>query len=61
MITLATPEDASVIHRVMLTAFEDYRHKALPSSALSEKADSIRTCLNENEKAFLYWRGESAV
>ncbi|MFP7480089.1 GNAT family N-acetyltransferase [Terribacillus saccharophilus] len=61
MITFATPEDASVIHLVMLAAFEEYRHMAIPSSALNERADSIRTSLNVNEKAFLYWRGETAV
>lgn len=61
MITLATPEDASVIHRVMLAAFEEYRHKAIPSSALNEREDSIRTSLNEEEKAFLYRRGKTAV
>lgn len=62
MITLAQPADAMDIHRVMLAAFEEYRNKAVPSSALDEKAESIKTCLKEKEeKAFLFWRDNTAV
>ncbi|MEC0301870.1 GNAT family N-acetyltransferase [Terribacillus saccharophilus] len=62
MITLATPADASDIHRVMLAAFEEYKNSSVPSSALDEKMELIRTSLVEGEeRAFVYWKNDRAV
>lgn len=62
MITIATPADASEIHRVILAAFEEYKNSLVPSSALDEKVELIKTSLEEGqEKAFLYWKDDRAV
>ncbi|MFJ6412158.1 GNAT family N-acetyltransferase [Terribacillus saccharophilus] len=62
MITLAKPADASEIHRVMIAAFEEYRNTAVPSSALDETIDSIRSFLEEGkERALLFWINNIAL
>ncbi|NLU51921.1 MAG: GNAT family N-acetyltransferase [Clostridiaceae bacterium] len=62
MIRLATAEDAHLVHKVMLSAFEEYRHMDVPSGALSETASSIEDSLrNGSEKALLYYLDEVPV
>ncbi|PAF22892.1 hypothetical protein CHH49_04755 [Terribacillus saccharophilus] len=62
MITLAKPADDTEIHRVMIAAFEEYRNTAVPSSALDETIDSIRTFLEEGkERALLFWINNIAL
>lgn len=56
MIRLATVEDAKTIHKIMLSAFEEYRYAAIPSSALNETAGSIEEALRTGtEQALLYF------
>ncbi|NLM75240.1 MAG: GNAT family N-acetyltransferase [Clostridiaceae bacterium] len=59
MIRLATVEDAHLIHKIMLSAFEEYRYYDIPSAALYETVNSIEESLkNGAEKALLYyWDG----
>ncbi|MGG2091570.1 GNAT family N-acetyltransferase [Bacillus sp. S13(2024)] len=55
MIRLAEVEDAHLVHDVMMSAFEEYRHIDIPSSALSETVNSIQKSLSDNkEQALLY-------
>lgn len=62
MIRLATVEDAGIIHRIMLSAFEEYRYTDVPSSALNETVSSIEQSLkNGLEKALLYVRDGTPV
>jgi len=57
MIRLAAVEDAQTLHRVMLSAFEEYRYADIPSSALNETEASIREALQSGrEQALLYFR-----
>lgn len=49
----AGPEDAEVVHSLMLEAFEEYRAAVPPSSALDETVESVREALESG--------GESAV
>lgn len=57
VIRVARPEDASLVHRVMLSAFEEYRHIDVPSSALDETVDSIEAALRSgSEHALLFYR-----
>lgn len=57
MIRVAEVSDASLIHEIMLSAFEEYRHLEVPSSALDEKVSSIEESLrNGTEKALLFFQ-----
>jgi hypothetical protein len=54
MIRLANPEDAYLVHQVMMAAFEEYRHIDVPSSALNETVSSIQESIKSgSEKALL--------
>mgnify|MGYP003902864505 CR=1 FL=1 len=54
MIRLATAEDAHLVHRIMLSAFEEYRYDKVPSAALNETVSSIEESLkNGSVKALL--------
>lgn len=54
MIRPATAEDARLVHQIMISAFEEYRHADIPSGALSETAESIEEALrNGTEEALL--------
>jgi ribosomal protein S18 acetylase RimI-like enzyme len=54
MIRLARADEADLVHRVMMLAFEEYRHIDIPSSALNETVCSIQSSLkNGTEKALL--------
>ncbi len=54
-ISLVTEEDAPLVHKLMLEAFEDYRYIEVPSSALNEPIDKLITALkNGTEQAILY-------
>lgn len=56
MIRLAGAEDAYLVHKIMLLAFEEYRNIDVPSSALNETIDSIEKSIkNGYEKALLYF------
>lgn len=62
MIRVADAEDAYLIHKVMLSAFEEYRHIDVPSGALNETVSSIKESLkNGSENALLYYQGEAPV
>lgn len=60
-IILADLTDASIIHNIMMQAYEEYRKETPPSSALDETISSIEKSLKENEQAFLYYHDYSAV
>lgn len=54
--------DASLVHEIMLSAFEEYRHLEVPSSALDERASSIEESLrNGNEDALLFYQDRVPV
>lgn len=54
MIRLATAEDAHLIHKVMLAAYDEYRNFDIPSSAINETVSSIEEALiSGTEKALL--------
>lgn len=62
MIRLAKAEDASLVHVVMMAAFEEYRYIDIPSSALSETVHSIQESLSHNkEQACLYIENETPI
>ena len=55
MIRLATEKDAHLIHKIMLSAFEEYRNSDVPSGALNETVTSIEEALrDETDQALLY-------
>jgi len=55
-------EDAETVHQVMISAFEEYRHSDVPSSALFETVDGIKKALQTGEeKALLYFEDNVAV
>ncbi|NLC76641.1 MAG: GNAT family N-acetyltransferase [Clostridia bacterium] len=56
MIRLAAIGDANLIHKIMLSAYEEYRCADVPSSALNETVSSIEEALRKgSEKALLYF------
>lgn len=62
MIRLATVEDAPLIHKIIMSAFEEYKHADVPSGALDETVDFIEKSLrNGSEKALLYYKDEIPV
>lgn len=57
MIRLATEKDAHLIHKIMLSVFEEYRNSDVPSGALNETVTSIEEALrDETEQALLYYK-----
>lgn len=59
MIRLVGAEDAHLVHKCMLSAFEEYRNAEVPSSALNETVSSIEESLrNGAEKALVYLNDE---
>ncbi len=50
MIRLATVEDAPLIHKIMLSAFEEYKNSHVPSGALNETVTSIEEALKKGSK-----------
>jgi ribosomal protein S18 acetylase RimI-like enzyme len=59
MIRLADVEEAYLVHKIMLRAFEEYRNIDVPSSALNETIVSIEESIkNGTEKALLYFSDE---
>ncbi|RBW67560.1 GNAT family N-acetyltransferase [Bacillus taeanensis] len=62
MIRLAGIEDEHLVHAVMMSAFEEYRHIDIPSSALSETASFVQELLtNNHEKALLYMNNDVPI
>lgn len=62
MILLATAEDAQLVHEVMMSAFEEYRHIDVPSSALDETVQSIQSALStQKEQAVLYIQNDVPI
>jgi ribosomal protein S18 acetylase RimI-like enzyme len=62
MIRLASAEDAYLVHKIMLLAFEEYQNIDVPSSALNETIESIEQSLNKGyEKALLYFSNDSPL
>ncbi|AGI39203.1 hypothetical protein Clst_1136 [Thermoclostridium stercorarium subsp. stercorarium DSM 8532] len=56
MIRQADAEDAAIIHKIMLSAFEEYRHTDAPSGALKETVSSIEASLKKwLRKSLLYY------
>jgi len=45
MIRLATVEDAPLIHKIIMSAFEEYKYADVPSGALDETVDFIEKSL----------------
>jgi len=59
MIRLASVEEAHIVHKTMMAAFEEYRNADVPSSALNESVSSIAEALkNGTEKALVYMDDE---
>ncbi|WP_036718801.1 GNAT family N-acetyltransferase [Paenibacillus harenae] len=59
MIRLADAKDAYLVHKIMLSAFEEYRNIDVPSSALNESIVSIEESIkNGSENALLYFIDE---
>lgn len=57
MIRLSTDKDAHLIHKIMLSAFEEYRNSDVPSGALNETVTSIEEALRDRtEQALLYYK-----
>jgi len=55
-ISLVTDEEAPIVHKLMLEAFEDYRYIEVPSSALTEPVDKLINALkSRTEQAIIYW------
>lgn len=53
-IWLASEDEIPIVHKLMLEAFEEYRFLDVPSSALNETVDTLRTALeNDLEQALL--------
>ncbi|MCL6443469.1 MAG: GNAT family N-acetyltransferase [Alicyclobacillus sp.] len=62
MIRIAKPDEARLVHEVMLAAFEEYRYIDVPSSALNETVASIEQSLGSGaEQALLYVQDGAAV
>lgn len=62
VIRIAEVEDAKLVHEIMLSAFEEYRHLEVPPSALDEKVSLIEESLrNGKGKALLYYQDEIPV
>jgi ribosomal protein S18 acetylase RimI-like enzyme len=62
MIRLAGAEDAYLVHKIMLLAFEEYRNIDVPSSALNESIESIEKSIkNGYEKALLYFNDDTPM
>ncbi|MGM9988950.1 MAG: GNAT family N-acetyltransferase [Bacillaceae bacterium] len=57
----ATIEDASLIHRLMLQAFSEYKDAVPPSSALEETVQSISTALENGEQALICYENDEPV
>lgn len=56
MIRPASAEDAHLVYKIMLSAFEEYRNSDTPSGALAETVSSIEEALrNGSEMALLYY------
>jgi len=57
MIRLAKAEDAHLVHKIIMSAFEEYRNLDVPSGALNETVSSIEESLRSRaEKALLYFQ-----
>jgi ribosomal protein S18 acetylase RimI-like enzyme len=52
---LAQPEDAAIVHDLMLQAFSVYRDSVPPSSALDETIESIMQSLKHGKKAVILY------
>lgn len=53
-IRLANEKETTIVHRLMLEAFEEYRFLEVPSSALNESLDTLLNALkNGSEKVLL--------
>ena len=62
VIRIAEVEDATLVYEIMLSAFEEYRHLEIPSSALDEKVSWIEESLRiGKEKALLFYQDENPV
>jgi len=62
MIRLASVQDAHLVHKVMITAYEEYRYADVPSGALNETVSSIAEALNQGvEQALLYYLDDVPV
>ncbi len=61
LIRKATLAEASVVHAIMMDAFEQHRLSEPPTSALSETIASVRKELENGETAVLCFRDGEAV
>ncbi|MHC8967678.1 GNAT family N-acetyltransferase [Priestia aryabhattai] len=52
---LAQPEDAAIVHDLMLQAFSVYRDSVPPSSALAETIESIMQSLKHGKEAVILY------
>ena len=61
IVTLATPDDAPLVHRIMIAAFEEYRGVLEPpSSTHQETVEDVRRAFDTGGAA-LAWVNEQAV
>jgi predicted N-acetyltransferase YhbS len=61
VIRRASPEEADLVHAVMVNAFQIYRNASPPTSALSETVASIKKVLGSNEEAAICFDDGRAV
>lgn len=61
VINSATSSDAPVIHRLMISAFKEYKGEIPPSSALDETVQSISEALENGEKALIAFEENNPV
>lgn len=60
-IVLAEISDASIIHDLMMRAFDEYKYATPPTSALAETVQTITTAMEDGEKAFIGYIEDEAV
>ncbi|MDP5274764.1 GNAT family N-acetyltransferase [Chengkuizengella axinellae] len=61
-IKLAEEKEASIVHKIMLEAFEEYRNLEVPSSAINEPLTSIQNAIKTGkEQAILFYQDGEAL
>jgi GNAT superfamily N-acetyltransferase len=61
LIRAASPDEASVVLKIMLEAYEEYRYASPPSSALKETEASIREEMTNGDKAAIAFFDQTPV
>ncbi|MDU0071532.1 MULTISPECIES: hypothetical protein [Bacillus] len=59
-IQIAAEKDVPAFHQLQIEAFWEYRFPGVPSSALTETAETLKTALQTGARRFMFWRRRSA-